>query len=609
MAGPFDDVIVCSESESDCHNRRTSGTSQTSGFPQSVTSVHANLDFKALWPAAAAAAEAKGKEETHTVPAKVTLYDNRDRTFLAKRRRCNVDSAAASKGLGATGGRIETLMAAKTCKCSRGSCFTQFSDRISDLLEFTGGFSKLDTPFQNICIRAAVQDASIQTPRKISWLLLGKHVGVDCLVSLLGIHKRRLHDSRFGKVDLRRGPKPRVAPKAIDIDLFFLDLYISVGECLPDKFIRRGARLHGRLFQQIHGVELSETSSDEEATQERNLADLDRDLALWYSHSVTGGNMQASVCTLNGMDISSLEKRKLPPGNISSLYAHYLLQRGALTPQRPGTSRKSQEVVLADVSSEEDTGSVAFHEHHSAAGWTLFYKRWHDKWRFVLEFKHESHHATCDDCFHFKQATQGWLSKLQSDLMSETFQSMQEYQRHLAATTADRAFGTSLRLGAERGSCSGHPDYFFIIADGMDQAKWRLPRFPELKTPKSAAHIARPTVIVEGVWIVGHRIDFYLLDKNQHHDSNSIQECIALSLEKAIASLTSRGIDVPRCCIYLADNTVRESKNQFMLKYWAVHVARKKFDLCIQMHMRAGHTHDVLGAPARVVVFLLQGVA
>jgi hypothetical protein len=306
--------------------------------------------------------------------------------------------------------------------------------------------------------------------------------------------------------------------------------------------------------------------------------------------------MLSSVRTLNGMDISALDKRKLPPGNITSLYAHYLLQRGALKVQRDGTSRMSSE-VLGDVSSEEEAWGPVLPEHPTAASWTLFHKRWHDKWRFVLEFKHESQHATCDDCFHFKQATQGWLTKLQSDLMSETFQSMQEYQRHLAGTTADRAFGTSLRMGADSCSCAGRPDYFFIIADGMDQAKWRLPRFPELRTPKSAAHIVRPTVIVEGVWIVGRRIDFYLMDKNQHHDSNSIQECVALSLEKAIASLTSRGLDVPRCCIYLADNTVRESKNQYMLKYWAVHVARKKFDLCLQLHMRAGHTHDVLGAP------------
>ena len=47
-------------------------------------------------------------------------------------------------------------------------------------------------------------------------------------------------------MDHREGPKPRVAVKSVDIDRFFLDLYISIGECLPDKFIRRGARLEAQ---------------------------------------------------------------------------------------------------------------------------------------------------------------------------------------------------------------------------------------------------------------------------------------------------------------------------------------------------------------------------
>jgi hypothetical protein len=82
-----------------------------------------------------------------------------------------------------------------------------------------------------------------------------------------------------------------VATKAVDVDMFFLDHYISIGECLPDKFIRRGARLHGKMFKKALDVEVSETSSDEEDTEERRLKDLDRDLSLWYSHSTAGGHM------------------------------------------------------------------------------------------------------------------------------------------------------------------------------------------------------------------------------------------------------------------------------------------------------------------------------
>jgi hypothetical protein len=431
---------------------------------------------------------------------------------------------------------------------------------------------------------------------------MGQPMGVNCLATVLGINKRRLYKALAGKRDARKGPKHRVAPKAIDVDMFFVDLWNAVGESMPDKFIRRGARLHGKNFRgDLQDV--SESSSDEEVTQERQLTDLDRELRMWLSQSSSLGQTCTTLMTLCGMDLTGLEKRKLPPGNVSGLFAQYLLQRGGVlskTSKRSGGSETSAPAGRGDivsVSSESDDADVSGGcTAPTVASWTRFYTRWVAKWRHVLEFKHESQHAVCDDCCNYKHAMHGWLKQLQSDLLSETFESMQEYQRHLSAVSADRSFTVGLRAGAVSAHCAGQSDYLMILVDGMDQAKWRLPRFPSLRTPKSGAKLGRPTVVVEAVWIVGHRLDFYLLDKDQHHDSNSIQECIALSLEKCIASLRSRGRDVPRCLILLADNTVRESKNQYMFKYMAIHVARHKFDICLQIFLRAGHTHDVLGA-------------
>lgn len=202
----------------------------------------------------------------------------------------------------------------------------------------------------------------------------------------------------------------------------------------------------------------------------------------------------------------------------------------------------------------------------------------------------------------------GWLTQLQSDVASAVLENMTGYQRHLSAVAADRSFINGLRVAVS--SCpdvagasgsserSMRPsDYLLVIIDGMDQAKWRLPRFPELRIPKSAAHLQRPTVVVEAVWVAGHRLDFYLLDKDQHHDSNSIQECLAVSLERVAEFYRSqKSLDsMPRTIILVADNTVREAKNQYLFKYWAIHVAKNRFDICLQLHMRAGHTHDVLG--------------
>jgi hypothetical protein len=115
----------------------------------------------------------KQKEEAMRKPAKVTCYDNRARAFEAKRRRCTSESSAPSTGLETTRGRIQQLVAGKTCKCSRGTCFAQFNDHVSEVFEFMGGFSELDTHHQNICIRAAVEHASqgplSETSTRVCW--------------------------------------------------------------------------------------------------------------------------------------------------------------------------------------------------------------------------------------------------------------------------------------------------------------------------------------------------------------------------------------------------------------------------------------------------------
>ena len=565
-----------------------------------------NLDFAALGPAQGAWATSVASTHQHQEPV---VYDGRARRATAKLRR-GADGPIADSPVQDV---LDGLIARPGCACAKGVCFSQLHSVKGNVNAFLSAFKQLDIPRQNLCISVAGSSAAAgksetsgkSEPSHRTWALMGQPMGVTCLAIALGMNKRRLYNAIAGKMDARKGTKHRVAPKAIDVDVFFIDLWNSVGESMPDKFIRRGARLHGKNFRgDLQDV--SETSSDEEVTQERQLTDLDRELRMWLAQSCSLGQTCTTLMTLCGMDVTGLEKRKLPPGNISGLYAQYLLQRGGVLSKKSKTSGVSETPMLAGtsgimpVSSEsDDSDGWGVCMLPTTASWTRFYTRWASKWRHILEFKHESQHAVCDECCKYKHAMHGWLKQLQSDLLSQTFETMQEYQRHLSAVTADRSFTVGLRGGAVSAHCAGQSDYLMILVDGMDQAKWRLPRFPALRTPKSGAKLGRPTVVVEAVWIVGHRLDFYLLDKDQHHDSNSIQECIALSLEKTIASLRSRSRDVPRCLILLADNTVRESKNQYMFKYMAIHVARHKFDICLQIFLRAGHTHDVLGAPTK----------
>ena len=44
-----------------------------------------------------------------------------------------------------------------------------------------------------------------------------------------------------------------------------------------------------------------------------------------------------------------------------------------------------------------------------------------------------------------------------------------------------------------------------------------------------------------------------------------------------------------------ADNTVRESKNQYLFRYWASWLMAKRARVVTQVHLQVGHTHDKLG--------------
>ena len=50
-----------------------------------------------------------------------------------------------------------------------------------------------------------------------------------------------------------------------------------------------------------------------------------------------------------------------------------------------------------------------------------------------------------------------------------------------------------------------------------------------------------------------------------------------------------------------ADNTVRESKNQWMFKYLCTHLLDNRLKCVVQIHMRVGHTHDKLGHNLRLL--------
>ncbi|CAE7234462.1 unnamed protein product [Symbiodinium sp. CCMP2592] len=69
--------------------------------------------------------------------------------------------------------------------------------------------------------------------------------------------------------------------------------------------------------------------------------------------------------------------------------------------------------------------------------------------------------------------------------------------------------------------------------DGMDQAKWSLPRYPENRGSKTLQQYVRPRLKVVGVWASKYLLTLYLVDANIAHDASLTVEVYDLSQASA----------------------------------------------------------------------------
>ena len=74
-----------------------------------------------------------------------------------------------------------------------------------------------------------------------------------------------------------------------------------------------------------------------------------------------------------------------------------------------------------------------------------------------------------------------------------------EYRKHLASQYADRSICWML----QQLSLDPMSDVVIMQIDGMDQAKFKLPRDPKLRATASLASYVRPNLKLHGLWIFG----------------------------------------------------------------------------------------------------------
>jgi hypothetical protein len=245
---------------------------------------------------------------------------------------------------------------------------------------------------------------------------------------------------------------------------------------------------------------------------------LEEELSSWFDFSHQCGGIQQFLFSGAGTDVTKLPRRRLPPGDTAKLFLLYSAE-----------------------------AEQAGHAHYS-----YFRTQWRQRWRKCLEFGQASTHSACDECQKFKVHKRSCAGNNSIDILAEGYEYIAAYQTHLNLMWRNRSYAWACMEYAEQAFASGRqPAFVFMVADGMDQAKWRVPRFPENQVMHSLAGAQRPSVVVEAVWMLGVRIDFFLLDKDQAHGSSSVIQCVALSLERAAAQFAARGLALPRIIMLL----------------------------------------------------------
>ena len=110
---------------------------------------------------------------------------------------------------------------------------------------------------------------------------------------------------------------------------------------------------------------------------------------------------------------------------------------------------------------------------------TTFGRVYNESWRDVLVFRAKNEFSQCDICYQLKAQLRDPKLDLETKLGS-----LKTYRQHLHDQYVDRT--VTWTLGDL--SADPHSDIVVMWLDGMDQAKFALPRDPGLRTPASLSN-------------------------------------------------------------------------------------------------------------------------
>ena len=224
---------------------------------------------------------------------------------------------------------------------------------------------------------------------------------------------------------------------------------------------------------------------------------------------------------------------------------------------------------------------------HEPARFATFLRTFRS-WRTRLVFAKASQHSKCPDCEHFKELNR------RSTSFSDQAQVLQAYRLHLAAQYRDRNQAALLAHHSRQSFAGERPvsdSTMYMCMDGMDQAKFRVPR--NTSQSKDLVGRQRPQIHCVGAIVDGLADFFYFNDFRVSKDANLQITLTARTLGVVADLLAGRpGVAMPRHLVLHSDNAAGEGKHQTVMKFCAWLVWRGTFDTVTMTQFRVGHTHN-----------------
>jgi len=257
--------------------------------------------------------------------------------------------------------------------------------------------------------------------------------------------------------------------------------------------------------------------------------------------------------------------------------------------------------------------AIRAHRQQETCGFSTFLRVFHKVFGTHLRFRWGggSQHAECNWCNGFKRDIKN------AKTAGERNSILEKYSEHIFSQWLDRQrwwntcelsrlwFEQSRRVGASMASSSISTSVMALIADGLDQAKFRLPRVsPTGRIPKAMEKLYRPALHVVGVWIQGSVLQFAISDDNLKKDSSTQIECICRAIEE---SYLKSNRCLPLGLHVQQDNCCREGKNQHMLRFGIMLVVLGVYRWVSFCYLRTGHSHENIDQVFAQVVKAIAG--